>query len=73
MSSKREEMGNNRAKIVTFICLNCQNAISGIQDSEGRTKIKCQSCGTVTVSKIMSRRYIRLDIYAPQGQRILEE
>ena len=66
-------MGNNRAKIVTFICLNCQNTISGIQDSEGRTKIKCAKCGTVTVSKVMSRRHIQLDIYAPQGQRILEE
>ena len=66
-------MGNNRAKIVTFICVNCKSTIRGIQDSEGRTKIKCTKCGTVTVSKIMSRRHIQMDIYAPQGQRVLEE
>ena len=66
-------MTEKRAKIVRYNCLNCQSQMSGIQDSEGRTKLKCAKCGTVTVSKVMSRRYIQIDIYAPHRQKILDE
>ena len=52
----------------TIICNNCYTKLIGWQDSNGLTKVTCHVCGTVTVSKLMSRRHVQLDIYAPKGQ-----
>lgn len=61
-----------RLKPVRVICQNCHGPIVGWQDKEGVTRIQCPKCGAVTVSKLMSRRHVQMDIYAPAGQTILD-
>lgn len=58
-------------KPVLHICLNCHKEITGIRGVNGRTKIRCPNCGTVTISQTISRRHINMDIYAPKGQSII--
>lgn len=60
-----------KEKSVMVHCLNCHNEVIGIQDDNGITKIKCPKCGSVTVSKIMGRRHVRVDIYAPKGEELI--
>lgn len=59
-------------KAVKFSCPNCKLDDIGWQDSEGLTRFQCPRCGTVTVSKPMSRRHVQMDIYAPKGQVLIE-
>ncbi len=60
-----------REKTISIHCLNCHNEVIGIQDDKGVTKIRCPKCGAVTVSKIMGRRHVRVDIFAPKGQELI--
>ena len=53
---------------VQWYCPNCGNLVTGVRDQEGTVNIKCHTCFTVMVSKMMGRRHDRLDIYAPIGQ-----
>ena len=59
-------------KPIPFVCYNCHKTITGIRDVNGLTKVKCPCCGTITVSKAMSRRHVKLDIFAPEGQVIMD-
>lgn len=59
-------------KPVSFVCLNCHKEIIGIRDVNGLTKVRCPHCGTVTVSRVMSRRHVTYDIYAPDGQVLMD-
>ena len=54
-------------------CVNCGNEIAGVKDMNGKIKMKCPYCGTVTVSRVMSRRHVQIDVYAPQGQSTISE
>ena len=50
-------------------CVNCGEDIMGWKDEKsGMVKMKCQRCGTGTVSRPMSRRHIQLDVYGPPKQ-----
>lgn len=40
----------------------------GYEGKDGITRMTCDRCGTVMVSKLMGRRHDRIDIYAPRGQ-----
>lgn len=60
-------------RAVKVICNNCKEETYGLQDEQGVTRIQCAKCGTVTVSKIMSRRHVQLNIFAPKGQVLLQE
>ena len=60
-------------KSVRLICNNCMNEILDWQDENGRTKVQCQCCGSVTVSMVKSRRHIQIDLYAPKGQVVDNE
>lgn len=60
-------------RVVRVICNNCKDEIDGLQDEQGVTRIQCPKCGTVTVSKVMSRRHVQLNIFAPKGQVLLQE
>lgn len=53
---------------VKFRCVNCNYESIGYQSEDGLIKFKCPRCGSVTISKMMTRRHIRLDVYAPEGQ-----
>lgn len=55
---------------IKWVCMNCHKNIVGTQGSDGLTRIHCPYCGTVTVSKIISRRHVQVDLYAPQGQEL---
>ena len=59
-------------KPVSHICLNCEKRIIGIRGVNGITKVKCPNCGTVTVSEVMSRRHVSYDVYAPEGQVLMQ-
>lgn len=59
-------------KPVPFVCVNCHQKIIGIRDVNGMTKVKCPHCGTVTISRVMSRRHVAYDVYAPEGQTIMQ-
>ena len=56
---------------IKWVCLNCRSIIVGFQGEDGLTRIKCLHCGTVTVSKLISRRHVQVDVFAPQGQELL--
>lgn len=58
-------------KPVRVICTNCRSENVGWRDETGMTKVQCPKCGAVTVSKVMSRRHVQLDIYAPKGQELI--
>ncbi len=58
-------------KSVKVLCINCQCMIDAWRDETGLTKSKCPKCGSVTVSRVMSRRHMQLDMYAPKGQQII--
>lgn len=60
----------DKAKPVEIVCNNCFNRIMGIRVA-GITKVQCPRCGAVLVSKVMSRRHIQTDTYAPRGQQII--
>ncbi len=59
-------------KAVPVICINCGKRVSGIRELNGVTKVKCPHCGTVMVSKAVSRRHIVCDVYAPEGQLLMQ-
>ena len=54
------------------ICINCGKQIVGYRDAKGLVKISCPRCGLSMVSKLISRRHERIDIYAPDGAIIDE-
>lgn len=64
-------MQNYGNKLIEQECPNCHQKIMVWRDEEGRAKWVCPKCKTATVSKVMSRRHIQMDIYAPQGQVLL--
>ena len=49
-------------------CPNCGSIVTGYRDKEGYAKIQCLTCQVNIVSKRISRRHERIDLYAPQGQ-----
>ena len=57
---------------IKLVCLNCRHIIIGFQGEDGLTRIQCPHCGTVTVSKIVSRRHVQVDVFAPRGQELLQ-
>ena len=59
-------------KAVPFVCLNCKTTNVGFQDTEGLTHVKCEKCGAVTVSKVMSRRHVQFEVYVPKGKSLSE-
>lgn len=58
------------ARLLKVICVNCFAKLTGLEDEAGLTRIRCPKCGTVTISKVMGRRHIRQDIYAPKDKTI---
>lgn len=58
-------------RIQRMRCVNCGEEIDGYVDEEGMTKMTCHRCGTVTVSKKMSRRHMKIDVYGPPNQVLL--
>ena len=51
-------------------CFNCHHEqIAWLKDK--KIKMICERCGAVNVSKIMSRRHLQVDIYAPKGQELI--
>jgi len=60
----------DKAKPVEMICGNCYTRMMGLRIN-GVTKVQCPRCGAVLVSKVMRRRDIQTEIYAPTGQQII--
>lgn len=62
-----------KAKPVKFFCNNCGNVITGVRDEKGFIKVQCSRCGTLIVSNVVGRRHVQLDVYAPQGQELIDD
>ncbi len=62
-----------KPKAIKVICNNCFQPTMGVRDENGVIKYQCTKCGTLTVSKVMGRRHIQLDVYAPYGQELIDE
>ena len=62
-----------KAKAVRVICNNCFQQTIGFRDETGVVKYRCTRCGALTVSKVMSRRHVQYDMYAPQGQEFADD
>lgn len=69
------EMATRRlkAKAVRVVCNNCFQQTIGIRDETGVIKYRCSHCGALTVSKVMGRRHVQYDMYAPQGQELMDD
>jgi ribosomal protein S27E len=53
-----------------IVCQNCITIHEVWLNENGESKIKCQVCGSTIVVKIMSRRHIKIDIFAPERQQL---
>lgn len=62
-----------KTKVVKVICNNCFQQTVGIRDETGIIKYRCSKCGAVTISKVMGRRHIQFDMYAPHGQELIDD
>jgi len=62
-----------KEKLVRFSCSNCKNTVIGVCDSAGAGKVCCPKCGTKTIFRLMGRRHINFDVYAPQGQEFIDD
>jgi len=58
-------------KLIEVWCLNCHHNVSEWIQEDGTAKVVCPYCQATCVVKVLGRRHIRYDMYAPQGQRIL--
>ena len=58
----------NQWQPTTQICHHCGRKITGYRRKDGLLKIQCPSYLTSMVSKVMSRRHERIDIYAPPNE-----
>lgn len=56
---------------VKMKCVHCGKDIKGYMDENGLIKMTCDRCGTITVSKQMSRRHVQIDVYGPPKQVLL--
>ena len=61
-------MQSKEATKISAICHHCHNKVIGWTDVDGVTKTQCRRCGTVAVSKPMSRRHVHIDVYMPKKQ-----
>lgn len=59
---------NSKWRSRKLYCPNCLHLVIGYEDKDGATRMTCDRCQTVMVSKRMGRRHDRIDIYAPVGQ-----
>lgn len=62
-----------KPKAVKVVCNNCFQQTMGIRDENGIIKYQCSRCGAKNISKVMGRRHIQLDMYAPNGQELIDE
>lgn len=59
-------------KPVETECPNCHHKIIVWRDAEGKAKWVCPRCKTMTASKVMSRRHVQMDIFAPEGEVLIQ-
>ena len=62
-----------KPKAIKVVCNNCFRITTGFRDENGFVKYQCTRCGATSVSKVMGRRHVQLDIYAPARQELLDE
>lgn len=53
-----------KPKAIKVVCNNCFRITTGYRDENGVIKYQCTRCGATSVSKVMGRRHVQLDICA---------
>ena len=61
-----------KPKIIRAVCNNCFGKVEGYRNETGLIRFQCGKCGTTMVSKVIGRRHVQLDVYAPQGQELID-
>lgn len=62
-----------KAKAVRVICNNCFQQTIGFGMKPEWLNTGVPGCGALTVSKVMGRRHVQYDMYAPQGQELMDD
>lgn len=58
-------------KVVRAFCHNCRKDLNVYRDENGVSRSQCKHCGAVNISKIMSRRKVRIEVIAPIGEEVI--
>ena len=62
-----------KPKAIKVVCSNCFQQTTVYRDENGMIKFQCSRCGAKSISKVMSRRHVQLDIYAPSSQELIDD
>lgn len=54
---------------VTTVCVKCKKDIPGTKEADGSVRAKCPYCGMIVISQRLSRRHMRLEVFAPNNQK----
>lgn len=60
-----------KGRIITVTCLNSLTRLTAYLDENGEATAHCPTCGSVTKVKILGRRHVQQDTYAPKGQTLM--
>ena len=60
------KMGTSR-----LMCHNCHYETYVLRDECGFAEMQCPCCGAKITMKMISRRHVQIDVYAPKGQVVL--
>ena len=52
------------------ICINCGQVLTGYRNAQGLVKFRCPKCGLCMVSKLISRRHEKIDVFATANEII---
>ena len=54
-----------------LMCHNCHYETYVLRDERGFAEIQCPCCGAKITMRMISRRHIQIDVYAPKGQVVM--
>lgn len=62
-----------KPKMVRAVCNNCLKETACLRNENGQIRFRCSCCGSKTFSNVKGRRHVQIDIYAPDGQTLINE
>lgn len=62
-----------KPKIMRVVCNNCFKETVCLRDENGQIRFRCSCCGSTTYSNVKGRRHVQIDIYAPDGQSLIDK
>ncbi len=62
-----------KPKLVRVVCNNCLKETTCVRDEFGQIRFRCSCCGSKTCSSVKGRRHVQIDVYAPDGQTLIDD